>query len=318
MIILVLMKLDVMQRERFERIAPEATFIYEHAKTVSKEVVQGADVILGNPQPEMLKDSINLKWLQTESAGVNQYTGEGILPEGVLLTNATGAYGMAVAEHMLGLLFMLFKQLHVARDQQSKQLWRNPGEMKYISNSTVLVVGLGDIGGEFAKMVKALGAYTIGIRRSNLDKPDYMDELYLMQDLEAQLSRADVVAISLPATAETEHLFDKKLLNQMKSDAIILNVGRGSVIVTQDLCEALESNQLGGVGLDVMDPEPLPENHPLWKYGNVVITPHCAGGSGRREIKQRLLQIWEQNLKNYLMNAPLQNIVDFKTGYRQS
>ena len=318
MIILVLMKLDIMQRERFEQIAPEATFIYEQAKTVSKEVVQDANVILGNPHPEMLKDSINLKWLQTESAGVNQYTGEGILPEGVLLTNATGAYGIAVAEHMLGLLFMLFKKFHIARDQQSKQLWQNPGEMKYISNSTVLVVGLGDIGGEFAKMVKALGAYTIGVRRSNLDKPDYVDELYLMPDLEAQLSRVDVVAISLPATAETEHLFDKKLLGQMKSDAIILNVGRGNIIVTQDLCEALESNQLGGAGLDVMDPEPLPVNHPLWQYENVVITPHCAGGSGRREIKHRLLQIWEQNLKNYLMNEPLQNVVDFKTGYRQS
>ena len=98
MIILVLTKLDIMQRERFEQIAPAATFIYEHVKTVSKEVVQDANVILGNPNPEMLKDSINLKWLQTESAGVNQYTGEGILPEGVLLTNATGAYRVPVLQ----------------------------------------------------------------------------------------------------------------------------------------------------------------------------------------------------------------------------
>lgn len=317
MIILVLIELEREYKERLEAVAPEATFIYENGKTVSRDIVQSATVILGNPDPKMLKDSSCLKWIQTESAGVDKYTLENVLPEGVMLTNATGAYGMIVAEHMLALLLTLFKKIHLSRDLQREGIWKKCGEMRYVSNSTILVLGLGDIGGTFAKMVKSMGAYVIGIRRSNVEKPDYVDELYLMDALEEQLSRADVVAISLPATNETSGLFDLKLLSKMKRGSVLLNVGRGTIVKTDDLYEVLCEHHLFGAGLDVVEPEPLPMTHPLWQLENVVITPHSAGGYELAEVKRRIVEIWINNLNHFMNGSPLENMVDFKTGYKK-
>ncbi len=317
MIILVLIELEREYKERLEAVAPEVTFIYENGKTVSRDIVQSATVILGNPDPEMVKDSSCLKWIQTESAGVDKYTLENVLPEGVMLTNGTGAYGMIVAEHMLALLLTLFKKIHLSRDLQQEGIWKKCGEMRYVSNSTILVLGLGDIGGTFAKVVKSMGAYVIGIRRSNIEKPDYVDELYLMDALEEQLSRADVVAISLPATNKTVGLFDLKLLSKMKRGSVLLNVGRGTIVKTADLYEVLREHHLFGAGLDVVDPEPLPMTHPLWQLENVVITPHSAGGYELAEVKRRIVEIWINNLNHFMNGSPLENVVDFKTGYKK-
>lgn len=317
MIVLVLIELEKEYQQRLEAIAREAVFIYDNAKTVKLDVIQSATVILGNPLPDMLAQASHLKWIQTESAGVDKYVLEDVLPEGVILTNATGAYGTIVAEHMLALLLTLCKKIHLSRDLQKQGIWKKCGEMRYVSNSTILVVGLGDIGGAFAKMVKSLGAYVIGIRRSNLDKPDYIDELYLMDALEKQLSRADVVAISLPATNETIGLFDCKLLSKMKRGSILLNVGRGSIVKTADLYELLCEHYLFGAGLDVVDPEPLPMTHPLWQLENVIITPHSAGGYELAEVKRRIIEIWARNLRHFIHNEPLENVIDFKIGYKK-
>ncbi|MDO4927044.1 MAG: NAD(P)-dependent oxidoreductase [Turicibacter sp.] len=162
MIVLVLIELEKEYQQRLEAIAREAVFIYDNAKTVKLDVIQSATVILGNPLPDMLAQASHLKWIQTESAGVDKYVLEDVLPEGVILTNATGAYGTIVAEHMLALLLTLCKKIHLSRDLQKQGIWKKCGEMRYVSNSTILVVGLGDIGGAFAKMVKSLGAYVIG------------------------------------------------------------------------------------------------------------------------------------------------------------
>ena len=134
----------------------------------------------------MLKDSMsnsftNLEWLQLQSAGVGEYVK--ILPQDIVLTNASGAYGLAISEYMVGVLLELFKKLHIYRDNQLEAKWSYEGQVKSIYNSTALILGVGDIGSEFAKRVKALGAYTIGVKRRNSEKPDYLDELYTMEDL---------------------------------------------------------------------------------------------------------------------------------------
>lgn len=151
---------------------------------IDKATVQKADIIIGNPPAEMLIDSPNLKWLQLNSAGSDAYIKEGILKKEVLLTNATGAYGLAISEHMIGVLLQLFKKLHIYRNNQKLHIWKDEGEVKSIYNSKVLIIGLGNIGGEFAKRVKAFGGYTIGIRRTNAEKPDFIDELYLMDKID--------------------------------------------------------------------------------------------------------------------------------------
>ncbi|WP_243122430.1 D-2-hydroxyacid dehydrogenase [Clostridium sp. KNHs216] len=184
-----------------------------------------------------------------------------------------GAYGLAVSEHMLAMLLEIIKRLHTYRDAQKLHVWKGQGKVKSIHGSTVLVLGMGDIGGEFAQKVKALGAYVIGLRRTVAEKPEYADEMHLTAELDSLLPRADIVALCLPATKETDHLFSRERLALLKEGAILLNVGRGTLIDTEALCDTLESGRLFGAGLDVTDPEPLPEGHRLWDIPNAVLLP---------------------------------------------
>lgn len=240
------------------------------------------------------------------------------MPEGALLTNATGAYGLAISEHMIGMLLELIKKLNLYRDNQKKSLWKDEGQIKSIYGSTILIVGLGDIGGEFAKKVKALGAYTIGIRRKNSVKPDYLDELYLADELDKVLPRADVVALSLPATKDTSKLFSRERFALMKEGAVLLNVGRGSAVDSDALYDAITAGHLYGAAIDVTDPEPLPADHKLWKLDNMVITPHISGDFHLQETHDRIVRIACENLRAYLKGGKLKNQVDFNTGYRKT
>ena len=181
----------------------------------------------------------------------------------------------------------------------------------------MLVLGMGDIGGEFGRRVKALGAHVIGVRRTDTRCPDYADEVHLTADLDRLLPLADVVAVTLPGTKETAGLLDRRRIGLMKPGAVVLNVGRGIVIDTEALCDALESGHLGGAGLDVTDPEPLPPDHRLWDIPNAVITPHISGFYHLPETLERIIQISASNLKAFAEGKPLRNIIDFSTGYRK-
>ena len=218
---------------------------------------------------------------------------------------------------MLGMLLELFKKLHLYRDAQHLHQWKSLGRVRSIEGSTVLVLGMGDIGGEFARKVKALGATVIGVRRTDTRKPDYVDELYLTEELDRLLPRADVVAVALPGNGETAGMLNRKRIESIKEGAVLLNVGRGVIVDTEALCDALESGHLGGAGLDVTDPEPLPENHRLWNFHNAVITPHISGFYHLPETLERIVRISAENLEAYRSGKPLRNQVDFSTGYRK-
>lgn len=314
--ILILLPINERQKKLIEGASPNSKYIYKTQTSVDKQTVQQADIIIGNPPAEMLIDSPNLKWLQLNSAGSDAYIKEGILNKGVFLTNATGAYGLAISEHIIGVLLQLFKKLHVYRNNQKLHLWKDEGEVKSIYSSKVLIVGLGNIGEEFAKRMKAFGAYTIGIRRSNNKKPDFIDELYLMDKIDELLPTVDVVALSLPSTRDTYKMFSMEKLKLMKKGSAILNVGRGNVIDTDALCDLVESGYLLGAGLDVTDPEPLPKDHRIWDIENIIITPHISGGYHIPETLEKIVQISATNLKNFINGEELTNIVDFSTGYR--
>lgn len=284
---------------------------------LTQEDVDWADVILGNVPEAMLTGSPKLLWLQTNSAGVEAYIQPGVLAESTLLTNATGAYGLAISEHMLGMLLELFKKLELYRDAQKEGKWQSLGAVRAVHGATVLVLGMGDIGGEFGKRCKALGAKVIGVRRSNRKKPDYADEVHLLEDLDQLLPRADVVAVTLPGTEATRGLINKERLAKMKEGAVLLNVGRGFIVDTEALCDALESGHLSGAGVDVTDPEPLPSDHRLWKIPTAVITPHVSGFYHLRETHERIVEIFAENLEHFRNGEPLRNQVDFSTGYRK-
>ncbi len=284
---------------------------------VTQEDVDWAQVILGNVPAAMLHGSPALEWLQTNSAGVEAYIQPGVLAGDTLLTNATGAYGLAIAEHMLGMLLELFKKLELYRDAQKSGAWQSQGAVKAVYGSTVLVLGMGDIGGEFAARCKALGARVIGVRRSPRPCPEYADEVHLLEDLDSLLPHADVVAITLPGTDATRGLMSRERLAKMKEGAVLLNVGRGFIVDTEALCDALERGHLSGAGVDVTDPEPLPPTHRLWNIPTAVVTPHISGFYHLRETHERIVGIFLENLRHFQAGEPLRNLVDFATGYRK-
>lgn len=284
---------------------------------VTQEDVDWAQVILGNVPAAMLHGSPALEWLQTNSAGVEAYIQPGVLAGDTLLTNATGAYGLAIAEHMLGMLLELFKKLELYRDAQKSGAWQSQGAVKAVYGSTVLVLGMGDIGGEFAARCKALGAKVIGVRRSPRPCPEYADEVHLLEDLDSLLPQADVVAITLPGTDATRGLMSRERLAKMKEGAVLLNVGRGFIVDTEALCDALERGHLSGAGVDVTDPEPLPPIHRLWNIPTAVVTPHISGFYHLRETHERIVGIFLENLRHFQAGEPLRNLVDFATGYRK-
>jgi phosphoglycerate dehydrogenase-like enzyme len=314
--ILVVIPLNEKEKEKLQSKMPEAEYIFISTKEITDELVKSADIIIGNVPPQYIKGSKKLKWLQLNSAGTDGYCEAGVIPEGAYLTNATGAYGLAISEHMLGLVLEIKKKLNLYYRNQTEHIWKDEGNVTSIEGSTTLVVGLGDIGGDFARKMKALGSYTIGIKRSKGEKPEYIDELYTMEDLDALLPKADIVALSLPGTKDTYHLFNRDKFNLMKKDAIIINVGRGNCICTDDLCDALENGIISGAGLDVTEPEPLPAEHRLWDAPGVVITPHISGFFHLPETLRRIVNISIENLEHFKKQEPLKNIVDFKTGYR--
>lgn len=319
------------QAKRLEQAAPGWEFRYRGGTNLiytkpeeavpgpdlTKEDVAWADVILGNVPDFFLTGSPKLLWMQTGSAGVESYVRPGVLAENTLLTNATGAYGLAISEHMLGMLLELFKKLELYRDAQKDGQWKSLGAVKAVYGSTVLVLGMGDIGGEFGKRCKALGAKVIGVRRSNRQKPDYADEVHLLEDLDQLLPQADVVAVTLPGTEATRGLMNRERLAKMKEGAVLLNVGRGYIVDTEALCDALESGHLSGAGVDVTEPEPLPADHRLWRIPTALVTPHVSGFYHLEETHQRIVNIFVENLEHFRKGEPLRNQVDFSTGYRK-
>lgn len=305
--ILVAIKTTPEEQEKLKKAAPDCDFLFTTISSATQQQVSDANLIIGSVPPKFLHDVPNLEWIQVQSAGTDAYVH--VLPNRVLLTNATGAYGLAVSEHILAMLLCMIKKLYLYRDHQTHGEWVDEGMVKTMEQARVLVVGLGDIGSHFAKKCKALGSYTVGLRRHIAEKPDYVDELYTMDSLDEELEKADVVAIFLPSAENTTRLFDKQRIAHMKSDAVLLNGGRGSIIDTQALCDALQTESIGGACLDVTDPEPLPSDHPLWTMKNVLITPHAAGSNHLAYTTHRIFEICYRNLQNYIQKKPLHNLI---------
>lgn len=313
--ILVLIPVKEKHKVLLEKSAPGSSFTYATVKTVTQEMAAAAQIIIGNVPPKFLHSDSHLELLQLNSSGADAYIKEGILAPGTILVSATGAYGKAVSEHMLAMLLALQKKLTLYRDAQNRGEWVDEGEVVSITDSRILVMGLGDIGQCFASLTKALGAYVIGMKRRPGPCPSCVDELRLTDELEQVLPTVDVVVSFLPNTPETNHVFNRERLALMKPSAILLNGGRGNSVDNDALWEALSSKHLYAAGLDVTDPEPLPAGHKLWTLPNVFITPHVAGKYHLPETMDRIVHIACSNLTSYFQGKPLKNLIDFTTGY---
>lgn len=315
--ILVTIPADNAVRGGFAAVAPEAQFHYVNADAVTSEDVSSADIIIGNVPPAMVQASPRLKFFQLNTAGSNTYCLPGILHENTILCNSSGAYGVAISEHMLASILVLAKKLNKYGCNRKKHLWNDEGNVMGIYGSTTLVIGSGDIGSEFGKRMAAMGSRVIGIRRHKVDPAPYMVSSGTMEDIDRYLPEADYIACCLPATPETTGMFDADRIALMKPTAIIANVGRGTLFDQQALAKALMDYKIGGACLDVTDPEPLPKDNPLWDCPNLVLTPHVAGFYHMHLTYERIVEIATENLRRYMNGEELLNQVDMASGYRK-
>ena len=289
--------------------ARPSRFVFCKIEEATDEDIASSQIIIGKLPVDKIKCADSLEWLQLPMAGTDAYVVPGVLPEDIILTNGAGAYGLAVSEYMLAASLALVRRFPEYARRQAERCWRPMGNITSIEGSTVLVLGLGDIGGRYARKMKALGAYVIGFRKTDRQKPDYVDEQYTLDRLPEMIGRADIVAIVLPAVEETNNLMDREMLQRMKKGSYLINAGRGNAVDPAALREALDEGRIAGAALDVTSPEPLPADDPLWNYENVLITPHVAGNLWLRQTVQNVIRIAGNNLARYLNGEPLDHIV---------
>jgi phosphoglycerate dehydrogenase-like enzyme len=282
------------------------------------DVVQGADVYIGLCTPHIIERGTDLEYIHIPRAGAESCAD---IPEvaerGILVTNMQRVLGPHIADHAMALLLSLTRNMREFASAQAGAgfpAWsRDAYEMRGLDQKTMLVVGLGGIGTEVAQRAHGFGMRVIATRNSSRNGPDFVDYVGLAHEVIDLATEADVVVNATPLTPDTEDMFDATFFAAMKDGALFINVGRGESVVTEDLVAALQAGAIGGAGLDVMDPEPLPGGHPLWSMPNVVLTPHIAGLSDINLLVFGGLAA--ENLRRYARGDGVINVVNLGRGY---
>jgi phosphoglycerate dehydrogenase-like enzyme len=268
--------------------------------------------------PELIEKAPNLVWVQALSAGVDRYMQIKPLVENdrIILTNMRAVHGPAIADHAFAMLLSLTRNLRFYDAAQREGQWAErdtPAPSTSLHGKSMLVVGIGGIGEEIARRAHGFGMRVMATRRSDAPAPDFVERVGKPQDLLAMLPNADVVAVCVPLTAETENMFNEHAFAAMKDGSYLINIARGGIVNSDALLAALRSGKLAGACLDVTDPEPLPAGHALWNEATVIITPHVSGDAEVTEARHRLLR--HENMRRFAAGEPLLNVVDKKAGY---
>lgn len=252
---------------------------------------------------EAIKRSKSLRWIQMCSAGIDFVLNSG-LPAWIRISRGGGLWNVSVAEHALSMMLALARHLPAAERERHQRIWNSEKAIKRIGTlegKQLLVMGFGEIGLSLAKRAVAFDMKVTGIRRSSGPVEGFAT--YKVGDLHRLLPHADILVITLPGGPQTHRIVGKSELSLLPPGALLVNVGRGTVVDTDALVEALQSVHLAGAGLDVTDPEPLPENHPLWNLTNVIITPHVGGDTPR--WAEKIAALVRHNLARYLAGQSL-------------
>ena len=288
---------------------------YYQTKADASGHLADCEVLFGHWR-SLLKEAPMLKWYCCSYAGVDPYQPPFRFPEGVLLTNSSGAYGVTISEHIMMVTLMLQRRMldyaRIVRDRG----WTNDLPVRSIQGSRLTLLGTGDIGTTFAKRAKALcPASVTGVNRSGRVPDPVYDRVVPMAELDRVLPETDILVMSLPSTPETVGILSRERLALLPESAILVNVGRGSAIDQDTLMDALNAGRLAGAALDVMTPEPLPADHPLWTTKNLLITPHVAGNMTLGYTCNKTVSMFCDDLENYAEGRPLKHLVDLKRGY---
>lgn len=269
-----------------------------------------------------MREMPQLKWCNSVSAGVGHFLQSGVFDRGdVLLTNSSGAYGLAISEHIIMVTLLLMRRMPEYFEIVAERGWTRDLKIRSIKGSVIAIIGTGNLGQNAAKRYKALGAKkVIGFSRSGRER-EFFDEVFRIDEFESVVSgrseddQIDVLVLCVPGTADSEGLLSAERIALLPEKTFVINVGRGILIDQDALIEALNEGRIAGAALDVMYPEPLPADHPLWTAQNCIITPHISGDMGLPETVDITVDIFCDNLRRYADGRELTHLIDINAGY---
>jgi phosphoglycerate dehydrogenase-like enzyme len=300
--------------EKIKAIVPGAVVkIFEDWRDAREDIVD-ADAAYGMVTPELLPLAKTLKWIMAPGAGLGpEYYYDALNESDIVVTNPRAIQGDHLAAHAMAFLLAFARRFDHYFPRKAERSWKHDARMIHLAETTILIVGVGGAGTELAKICKVFGMRVLGADPRVTEAPEHVDELFTPDKLEARLGEADFVALTVPETPATQGFFNAAKFAAMKPGGYFINIGRGRTVVTADLLAALQSGHLAGAGLDVMDPEPLPPDHPFWDMNNVLMTPHIAvlGAPNQQRREEVLLE----NVRRFTAGEPLLNVVDKKNWF---
>jgi len=307
--------------ERLQRDFPNLKITHlDSYDRIEQEIADAEIVVAWSIRPEQFKAAKKLRWIHSPAAAVHQLIFPALIKSDVILTNAREVHGPVVAEHVIALVFALAKKIPEAVRLQEKHIWgqetiwHQRPRPRELAGAILGLVGVGSIGREVAKRAAALGMRVIAVRENpEKEAPAGVAQVYGAAELGTLLKQSDYVVLAVPITPSTQRLMNAQRLSQMRSDACLINVGRGPLIDEAALAAALRNHQIGGAALDVFEQEPLPAGSPLWDLENLLITPHTAGLT--EKLWERHYQLISENLRRYLAGRPLLAVVNKQSGY---
>jgi len=321
--------------EWISQVAPGVEFVAVESlqEAIDKGLLLEAQAVIGiGCSPEFIFAlGPEVHWTQSSSSGVegcffskgedSVRAHEMMMDRNIVLTNQRGVNSIALAEHALSLMLALVQGVDIHIRRQDKHIWGRTftDDVKdknidwELDGRTLLIAGLGTVGTEIARRANALGMRVIATRNSSRSGPDFVDYVGLAHELNELAPQADVVLGQLPLTAETFGVFDAEFFDAMKPTAYFINMGRGRHANTDDLVAALRDGKIAGAALEALEPEPLPEDHPLWDMPRVIITPHVSDYSDKHE--DTVWYLYRENLRRYIAGDKLLNVIDMEKGY---
>jgi phosphoglycerate dehydrogenase-like enzyme len=322
--------------ERLARIVdaagPMQVVNAENEDAAGRAIVD-AEAFFGKLTPALLAAAEKLRWVQSPTASLEHYMFPELVEHPLVLTNMRGLYNDVIAEHVLGMMLCFTRNLHTYIRNQAAARWdpvggedervtfaTGPGVLNAMDQAhhnlgdlTAGIVGLGHIGAEIARRLASFGMRVSAVDPKRTSAPEGVEAVWPTDRLEDLLHASDFVIVAAPHTPETEQLFRRPQFQSMRRTAYLINVGRGAIVNLDDLVAALAAGEIAGAGLDVFQIEPLPAAHPLWKFDNVILTPHVAGQSAR--VPGRHLNVLLDNVRRFVHGEPLENVVDKSRWY---
>lgn len=300
------------QIRELRAVAPGAQIVSANGADAAAQLAD-AEAIIEPPNSRVFEQAPKLRWVQTNSAGIERFVG-GLRNRPVTLTNCRIIQGPNIADHAMALLLGLTRGIPRSVAMMANEEWgRGQTRLVELSGKTAVIVGVGGIGMQIAQRAHAFGMTVIGVDLRDVPYTYFLKKVVRPDRLDEVLPEADVLFVAAPLTPETKGMIGERQFNLMKRDGFFVAVSRGGLYQTPALLKALDAKHLAGAGLDVTDPEPLPKGHPLWKFDNVIITPHSAGGSDG--VGARRMALYKENLRRFVAGEPLLHVVDKEKGY---